>query len=38
LSASEFFAQAPGEIVEAWGLWQPPTLGATRVEIKVLDD
>jgi hypothetical protein len=38
LSAGEFFAQAPGEIVEAWGLWESPTLGATRVEIKVLDD
>jgi hypothetical protein len=38
LTADEFFTQAPGEIVEAWGDWGFGLLGATRVEIKVNDD
>jgi len=38
LTADEFFDQAPGEIVEAWGDWGYGILGAERVEIKVNDD
>jgi len=38
LTAEQFFAQAEGELVEAWGSWVAPTLSATRVEIKVVDD
>jgi hypothetical protein len=38
LTVDEFFTQAPGEIVEAWGDWGYGLLGATRVEIKVNDD
>ena len=38
LTAEQFFAQAEGELVEAWGSWTTPTLSATRVEIKVDDD
>ena len=38
LTADEFFDQAPGEIVEAWGSWANDVLAAERVEIKVNDD
>jgi hypothetical protein len=38
ITADEFFAQAPGELVEAWGTWNAPVLGAQRVEIKVSVD
>lgn len=38
MTASEFFAQAPGELVEAWGAWNAPVLSAVKVEIKVSDD
>lgn len=38
LSADQFFAEADGELVETWGSWTAPTLTATRVEIKVVDD
>lgn len=38
MTAEEFFALAPGELVEAWGTWNAPVLGATKVEIKVNDD
>lgn len=38
ITAAEFFAQAPGELVEAWGSWSAPALGAQRVEIKTGDD
>ena len=38
LTADEFFAQAPGELVEAWGSWSAGTLAADRVEIKVSAD
>jgi hypothetical protein len=38
MSPSEFFAAAPGEIVEAWGLWNATFLNAVKVEIKVSDD
>lgn len=34
ITADEFFSQAPGELVEAWGTWNAPVLGAQRVEIK----
>jgi hypothetical protein len=37
ITADEFFAQAPGELVEAWGTWSAPVLGAQRVEIKTSD-
>ena len=37
ITAEEFFAQAPGELVEAWGTWSAPVLGAQRVEIKTSD-
>jgi hypothetical protein len=38
MTAVEFFAQAPGELVEAWGTWNAPVLDPTKVEIKVSDD
>lgn len=38
LTATEFFGQAPGELVEAWGTWSEPLLSAQRVEIKISDD
>jgi hypothetical protein len=37
ISADEFFAQAPSELVEAWGTWSAPVLSAQRVEIKTSD-
>ncbi len=38
ITADEFFAQAPGELVEAWGTWSAPVLSAQRVEIKLGED
>jgi len=38
ITAAEFFAQAPGELVEVWGAWSAPVLSTLRVEIKVSDD
>ena len=38
ITAAEFFSQAPGQLVEAWGTWSAPVLSAQRVEIKVSDD
>lgn len=38
LTADEFFSQAPGELVEAWGAWNAPVLDAQRVELKVGED
>jgi hypothetical protein len=38
LTAAEFFSQAPGELVEAWGTWSAPVLSAQRVEVKISDD
>ena len=38
LTAAEFFSQAPGELVEAWGSWNAPVLSAQRVELKVSDE
>jgi hypothetical protein len=38
ITADEFFAQAPGELVEAWGTWSAPVLSAQRVEIKASED
>ena len=38
ITADEFFAQAPGELVEAWGTWSAPVLSAQRVEIKLSED
>jgi hypothetical protein len=38
LTESEFFTQAPGEIVEVWGSWAASVLTAERAEIKVNDD
>jgi hypothetical protein len=38
LTSDEFFDQAPGEVVEAWGSWANDELSAERVEIKVNDD
>lgn len=38
ITAAEFFSQAPGELVEAWGTWSAPVLSAQRVEIKLSDD
>ena len=38
ITAAEFFSQAPGELVEAWGSWSAPVLSAQRVEIKVSDE
>jgi hypothetical protein len=38
MTAAEFFAQAPGELVEAWGTWNAPVLDPAKVEIKVSDD
>ena len=38
MTAAEFFAAAPGQIVEAWGTWNAPALDAAKVEIKVSDD
>jgi hypothetical protein len=38
MTAAEFFAQAEGELVEAWGTWNAPVLSAEKVEIKVNDD
>jgi len=38
ITADEFFVQAPGELVEAWGTWSAPVLSAQRVEIKVSED
>ncbi|HSN70991.1 MAG TPA: DUF5666 domain-containing protein, partial [Steroidobacteraceae bacterium] len=37
ITAEEFFAQAPGELVEAWGVWTAPVLNAERVELKTSD-
>ena len=34
MTAAEFFAQAIGQQVEAWGTWNAPVLSAERVEIK----
>ena len=38
MTPAEFFAEAPGEIVEAWGLWTAQFLNAVKVEIKISDD
>jgi hypothetical protein len=38
MKAVDFFVQAPGELVEAWGTWNAPVLTADKVEIKVSDD
>ena len=38
MTAAEFFADAEGEIVEAWGQWSGTAVAADRVEIKVCDD
>lgn len=38
ITADEFFAQAPGQLVEAWGTWNAPVLRAERAEIKLSDD
>jgi hypothetical protein len=38
ITAEEFFAEAPGELVEAWGTWSAPVLSAQRVEIKASED
>jgi len=38
ITAAEFFSQAPGELVEAWGSWSAPVLSAQRVEIKLSED
>lgn len=38
LTADEFFAQAPGDVVESWGSWDGTALTAARVEIKINDD
>jgi len=38
LTADEFFTQAVGDLVEAWGTWDGTALAAARVEIKVNDD
>jgi len=38
ITAAEFFAQAPGELVEVWGAWSAPVLSTLRVEIKVSDN
>ena len=38
MTAAEFFAQAPGELVEAWGTWNAPVLSAEKVEIKLSED
>jgi len=38
MTAAEFFAQAPGELVEAWGIWNAPVLDPAKVEIKLSDD
>jgi len=38
MTAAEFFALAPGELVEAWGTWNAPVLDPAKVEIKVSDD
>jgi hypothetical protein len=37
MTAAEFFAQAEGELVEAWGTWNAPVLDPAKVEIKVSD-
>jgi hypothetical protein len=38
MTAAEFFAQATGQQVEAWGTWNAPVLDPAKVEIKVSDD
>lgn len=38
LTLDQFFTQAPGELVEAWGSWNGVALVADRVELKVSDD
>lgn len=38
MTAAEFFAQATGQQVEAWGTWNAPVLDPVKVEIKVSDD
>ena len=38
MTAAEFFAQATGQLVEAWGTWNAPVLDPAKVEIKVNDD
>jgi hypothetical protein len=38
LTADDFFSQAAGELVEAWGTWNAPVLDAQRVELKVGED
>lgn len=38
LTLDQFFTQAPGELVEAWGSWTGAALVADRVELKVSDD
>jgi hypothetical protein len=38
LTADEFFTQAVGDLVEAWGTWDGTALAAARVETKVNDD
>jgi len=35
LTLQEFFEQAPGQLVEAWGTWNSQAVVAERVEIKV---
>lgn len=38
LTADQFFTQAPGSLVEAWGTWNGVALAAARVELKVTED
>ena len=38
LTLDQFFTQAPGELVEAWGSGNGVALAADRVELKVSDD
>jgi hypothetical protein len=38
MTAAEFFALAPGELVEAWGTWTAPVLDPVKVEIKLSDE
>ena len=38
LTADQFFTDAPGSLVEAWGGWNGSALTAERVEIKVSDE
>ena len=38
ITGDEFFALAPGELVEAWGAWNAPVLDAERIELKTSND